>query len=226
MISKAKILQKKIGVQAAIVGAVVVGCVGVMLLTGSLKSGAMERQTQAEGGRNSDSSQVATMRNQLDKSGDAEKRFITIETDYPSGVYAADSDAMKDWLRNAKDRFRFGNNFKLTLALEKKSENSALATLNYDVMVREPMKLEFTAMSDMHVFSFIKELTTLTPGFIRITSLEMTRSNDMTINSFRQLRAGLNPEFVTVKLEFTWVGVQPKAPEAGTAPDAAAEPGV
>lgn len=207
--NKLKRLQKKLGMTAAICIAVLVVTGGIMAVTGSLASGASERKATAESGRSQDQAQLDTMKQQLEKAGDAEKRFITIQLEHPNQDFSTNSEALKDWLRSAKDQYRFADSFKLTLALEKKSEKPEFANMGFDVIVREPMKLELDAISDMHVFSFLDQFQRDPPGFVRITKVELLRKNDMNATSYRQMLTGLNADFVSAKVEFSWIGVQP-----------------
>lgn len=219
--NKAKQMQKKLMKLAAIVGGVVVFSAIAVFVTGSLASDAQQRKAAAEGARNSESAQIANIRTQIEQSGDAEKRFVAIELNHNSADYSANTDALKDWLREMKEKYRFGDSFKLTLALDKPSDKPEFSNLNYKVSVREPMKLEFGALSDMHVFSFVQQLQNDMPGLVKITKFEITRKNDMNTNSFRDMAAGSVNEYVDAVVEFTWVGIEPKEKEQSqTAPAA------
>ncbi|PZP86603.1 MAG: hypothetical protein DI582_02365 [Azospirillum brasilense] len=207
---KIKRMQKKLVKQGAIIGVVVVVAGGALFATGSMKNAAVERKNAATSARDQDNAQIASMRGQIDQSGAAEKRFIEIELAHPSGDYATNSERMKETLRDAKDRYRFANSFKLTLPLETKSAKPEFSALNYDVIERLPVKIELGAISDAHVFSFLDELQKKTPGLLRITNLEMTRRADMDISSYTEMLGGQNPENVGASIEFTWVGIEPK----------------
>ena len=208
--NKAKQMQKSLGKLAAIVAGMVVVSIGAMFLTDSLADSAAQRKATAESARNSDNAQISTMRNQIEQSGDAEKRFIDIALNHTSSDYSANTDALKNWLRTKKDEYRFSDNFKLTLANEKKAEKSEFSALSFDVSVREPMRLEFGAISDTHVFSFIRQLEHDTPGMVRITKLGIQRKNDINTASLREFAGGAAPENVTAEIEFSWVGLAPK----------------
>lgn len=195
---------------AAIVGGIVVISIGAMVLTSSLADSAAQRQAAAESARNSDNAQISTMRNQIEQSGDAERRFIDIALNHTNNDYSANTDTLKNWLRAMKDQYRFTDNFKLTLANEKKSEKPEFSALNFDVSVREPMELKFGAISDTHVFSFIRQLEHDMPGMVRITKFNIQRKTDITTASLREFSGGAAPENVSADLEFTWIGLEPK----------------
>ena len=131
--NKAKQMQKSLGKLAAIVAGMVVVSIGAMFLTDSLADSAAQRKATAESARNSDNAQISTMRNQIEQSGDAEKRFIDIALNHTSSDYSANTDALKNWLRTKKDEYRFSDNFKLTLANEKKAEKSEFSALSFEI---------------------------------------------------------------------------------------------
>lgn len=223
--NKAKQMQKKLVKLGAVVGGVVVLCLVVMMVTGSLADSAAQRKVNAENARNNDSSQISTMRNQIEQSGDAEKRFVDISLQHSSSDYSSNTDTLKTWLRDMKDKYRFTDNFKLTLANEKKSEKPEFSALNFDVTVREPMKLEFGAISDTHVYSFIEQLEQDMPGMVRVTKLDVSRKTDITTASLREFAAGTAPENVTAGVEFTWIGIAPKEEKKSDATEAQPVPG-
>jgi len=208
--NKLKTMKKQITKIGGIAAAMVVVTGGVMVFTSSMASSAAQRKTDAENARNNDSSQVSSMNQQIAQSGDAAKRYLEIQLKHPNPDFSANTDVLKEWLRETKDRYRFSNDFKLTLALDKPSDKPEFANMNFDVEVRSPMKLDFGAISDMHVYSFVEQLLLEQTGFVRITRLELKRRTDMDATSYRQFLSGLNPDYVSASLEFEWVGVKPK----------------
>jgi hypothetical protein len=79
------------------------------------------------------------------------------------------------------------------------------------------MKIDFQAVSDMHVFSFLEELRAAAPGLIRIDMVSLKRTADMLDASISQIASGSTPLLVDVKVEFTWIGIAPKEKKAGEA---------
>lgn len=208
--SKKKTLQKRTAVQAGIALAIAAGFGGVMLMTGTLADDAEQNRMRVESTLNQDRSQLATLRSQLERSGDAEKRFVDMQLYKTGNNYSASSDAMKEWLRVAKDRYRFGNSFKLKLSSQKPSDKQELQSFNYNVFLRDEMEITLDAISDMHVYSFIQQMDRAGPGFIRITRLDIERKSDMDNEMLRQMVSGLAPELVSATIQFVWVGLDPK----------------
>ncbi len=199
--------------------------VGLLLVTGSFADSSAQKKQQASSQLSLDQSQLNNLRTQFTKSGEAEKRFAEIILYHPNPDYQANSDTLKTMLRKSKEQFRFADNFKLTLAQEKISEKPEFSGLNYDIAVREPMRITLEAISDAHVFSFIDHLRTQAPGLVRITRLEVKRKDDIDSQILGKMNAGDAPALVEATLDFTWVGVQArKAEPAEAKPKSAGAP--
>lgn len=217
---KAAAMKKAIIRQGVITAVIVIAAVGLMVGSGMLKSKAEQAKTTAESMRSSNTGKLSAMQTQIKESGQAEQEFLSISSTHKSDDYSANSDVLKNWLRDAKDHYRFGDGFKLTLPLEAPSDKTELSALNYDVTVRAPVKLELDAMSDLHVYSFLQALLAETPGLINVQRVEMSQNTPLTDDAIRQMRNGLAPMLVRSTIEFNWVGMEPKEEAAADAPPA------
>lgn len=204
-------MKKKLGMLAGIVAAVIAGAAGIMMVTGGMAESAVQRKNNADSALSQAQGQLNTMDTQLQQSGEAEKRFVELQLDHPNPDFSLNSDAMKAWMQEAKNRYRFSNSFKLFMALDKPTDKAELTNLNFDIAVRDPMRLDVGAMSDVHIYSFIEEMQRTMPGFVRITKMNLERKADMNASTFRQMLAGVNPEMVSGTIQFLWVGISPKA---------------
>ena len=218
--NKLRQLRKQLIRDVAIALAVVIGASAIMLLTGSFADSAAEKKQQSSSQLNLDQSQLNNLRTQFTKSGDAEKRFAEIVLYHKNQDYTANSDALKTLLRKAKERFRFADNFKLTLAPEKIVEKPEFSGLTYDITVREPMRITLEAISDMHVFSFAEFLRAETSGLVRVTRVDVKRKDDLDAETLGKINSGDAPSLVEATLEFTWVGIKPKEQAAVSKPAA------
>lgn len=217
---KAASMKKAIVKQGVVAGAVVLVATGLIVGSGMLKSKAEQTKTAAESARSSNTGRLSSMQTQIQESGKAEEEFAIIAATHQSDDYSANSDTLKQWLRDAKDQYRLGDGFKLTLPLPTPSDKPELSALNYTVEVRSPVKLELDAMSDIHVYSFLDSMLRELPGLIRLSNFDLTQSTPMTEETARQMRMGLSPMLVRATLDFSWVGMEPKEEAATDAPPA------
>ena len=218
--NKLKALRKTLMREAAIAGAVLGFCFALTLASGMLAASGEKTKNEANAQFAKDQSELSNLKNQINTSGTAEKRFLEISAGRNNDDYVADSDAMKTLLREAKNTFRFADNFKLTLAPVKGGDKPEFAGLNYDVSIREPMRIELSAMSDIHVFSFIQHLQAQAPGIIKFTRMELKRTADMDTVALTAMSGGQIKELADATLEFTWLGVAPKKSNPVTPPAA------
>ncbi|MEJ0010725.1 MAG: hypothetical protein WDN72_09765 [Alphaproteobacteria bacterium] len=208
--NKLKRLQRRLVKAGAIVAGAIAAAAVVMVLAGNFADSAAKGKLAANGKLTQSQGQLSNLRSQLDRSGDAEKQFLIIQQGRPDTGYSANSDTLKELLRAAKEHYRFSDSFKLELATEKPSDRPEFSTLDYDVTVREPMKLSLEAISDMHVYAFLATLSNDAPGFVRITSLDLKRKGDMSGDAIGQMAGGGAPMLVDATVEFSWIGIAPK----------------
>jgi hypothetical protein len=180
---------------------------------------AAQQKMDAERKVSTDSAMLADLRSQMEKSGQAEKRFGVILQSRNNQNFTMDQDLLYSWLKGATARYRLGT-LKFTRAAEVQSTKPQLMNLNYTVTVRQPIKIEFQAVSDVHVFSFVDELVRAAPGLIRIDSMQIKRRSDVTNDVLANIRNGITPLLVDAKIEFSWIGIAPK--ETKSVPSTAA----
>jgi len=216
--NKQKQMVKKLTV-VALGALVVLGATGgLFYLTGAMADDMAKKQEDAKNALQSTVTETATLRTQLEKSGEAEKNFSTLLLVRTNTDFTANDDALKDMLRRAKTQYRLSNGFKLSITPEVPTDKSDLANLNFNITARPHMKMEFDAISDLHVFSFIDDLGRQAPGIIRLDSVNIQRKSDMDAASLIDMQRGGTPYLVGAVIEFTWVGIAEKAAAPPTQP--------
>ncbi len=210
--NKYKQLTKKIartGITAgAIVGAIAAVYVGVTMYAGSVS----EERKKYEDQYTQDRGLLADLQSQMTKSGEAEKRYIAIQADRTNPDFEATMDGpggLNDFLRDAKTRYHFD---KLTIKPVKEvlSDKRELANIQYNVLLRPHLVIQFQAVSDVHVFSFIDDLRRAAPGYVHIDKVELKRTADINDSAVQQMQAGSSPILVNALIEFTWIRITPK----------------
>jgi hypothetical protein len=214
---KFKFLVKRLGIETAIMAVLIAFTAGLLLLSGSLSTQATEDKTRAESAMNQDMSQLTSVRNQLEQSGEAEKRFVQIQLARNNLDFSGGTEALKQWLRQAKTQYRFANNFKLNLPPQKPTDKSELSGVEYNIGVREGVMIELEAMSDLHVFSFVDDLSRNAPGLVKVTGVEIERKEEMTQGVLAQMMGGVAPNLVAAKVKITLIGITPKDRKPETA---------
>jgi hypothetical protein len=208
--NKYKQLTKKIaktGIGAAIaIGVCLAFYVGISMYAESV----VKQKTEVEQKVTSDDGMLKSMKDQMDKSGEAEKRYASLQEKRSTQVYYSSLEEFYNLLRQMNGRYQIdkpkvGKNTKEMLS----SKQELAHFNNYDVMER-PLSFTFDAISDLHVFSLIEEMRASAPGMIRIDGLTLKRTTDMIETSYTNLSAGSSPLLVDAKLEITWITIVPK----------------
>lgn len=202
----------------AVVAAVGGAYAGAMMYGDSVE----QKRNEAEGKFNSDNSLQTNLQNQIDKTGASEKSFVTIQAWHSSPSYYAEMTDMVAWLKNAGNHYHFSAAKLSPPSDEAVSDKPELTSIdNYKVLVRSGMKLDFDALSDTHVFSFLDDFVSNSPGFVRIDKVTLIRKSDIDDKILSQIRSGVMPLLVNASVEFTWIVVTkkekptPNNPQAG-----------
>ncbi len=195
-------------IRKTVVSGVIVGVfAGVYFFTDSLLKQSVTEKTEAEQALSKNQSQANSLSDQLQKSNVAEKRFLETQSARLNFDFSSNNAGLKEWLRSAIARYRFASNFKLSLTAEKQADAKDLSTKTHQTVEHRDMRMEFSAISDAHVFSFLNDITRSAPGFIVLENVTLKRTGDIDKNSITSIRAGAAPQMVEAKIVFNWVGL-------------------
>jgi len=219
--SRLQSLKKQVTRESALIGGGVVAAFVLMMGTGYLSEGAIQRKNMAQSQFTQSESQLGMMRGQINKSDDAEKRYIDIRLDRNNDNFLNDTDELKELLKQMKEQYRLSDNMRLTISADKVSERPEFQALNYKVIVRDDMEITTGAISDVHLFSFLQDMNRRMPGVIRIKSFSMTRKSNMSFENLAQLSSGSRIEMTDGTIKFTWLTLEDKNPPKPAADDGA-----
>ena len=214
-------LVKAIIRQTIICGIVIAASIGVYFLTDDMVTSSLDTKNAAETDLGQQQSKVTSLDAQVKKAAVAEKRFAALQGDRVSLDYTANTEVLKDWLRHAKEQYRLSNSFKLAITPDKPVDLKELNGTNYAAIEHPAMKLDFSAMSDTHVFSFLDDLLRNSPGIIRIDAVQLRRNGDMDAATAKQMQNGATPYLIDAQIEFNWIGLKAKEDKTPTTPSPA-----
>lgn len=209
--NKYKLLIKQTVRLATLCGIISAVVIGLMIGVGFLESGVEERLKTTEKKLSDDKNLLSSLRKQLDQSGDAEKRFLAMMEQRSGSDFSAKIDNFKAWLRDAKDRYHFQISDKVSTDVEALSDRPELVNLEgYNIYVRPHFSFEFKAPSDLHVFSFVRDIQRSAPALIRIDKVQVSREQEMTDAIINSMRTGSIATLVDAKIEISLIGVRVK----------------
>lgn len=223
--NKQKKLTQLVVKQGKISAVIVLVFLGIYFATDYVLSRAEEEHSKADQSLAQEQALATSLSNQIEKSGFAEKHFLETQRYRTNMDYSNNTEGMKSWLKSAIGRYRLASTFKLSLTTAKPLENNELSGSKYELVQHEGMRVDFSAISDTHVYSFIEEMAAAAPGLIVIDSLNLTRMGEVDKARISDLRRGTEVYLVSGQMRFNWIGVNEKtnknsafaAPAAGGA---------
>lgn len=207
--NKLKILQKML-IKKAIIAAIVIAiCAGIYVAIDSIDSGYIQQKSEMEAGLGMATNDRNQLQSKIEGANTSEKNYTNLLLAHPNAEFEAKREALVEFLNRAKVHYRFSA-FKVSLTPEGILSDTAFTSPEGEITIRDNMQIELSAISDMHVFSFLSELLTKAPGFIHLKSLTIERKNDMSNAMLDQLQNGNLVEGVSAKIIVSWVGVRVK----------------
>lgn len=209
--NKLKQLQKMI-VALAIRMAVMVAVFGAIYAGVAMYAGTVEKEKEeATSKYTQDNAKLTDYRSQINKSDYADKRYSDIMADRTNTQFTSDIVAIQAWLRVASEQYKL-NGMRLTPKATEISDRPEFANIDFTISLRKGMRLEFNAVSDLHVFSFLQDLGQSAPGIVRVEKLTIRRTSDITDANIAAIASsGAMPLLVNVTVDLTWIGIDPKA---------------
>lgn len=203
----------KCGVAMAITGA-------IFAAASTYEGSVLQKKKETEDKLAQDEALLATLTAQLDSTDSAQKKFIDMQGGRNVDDFSANFEAFQSFLKAAKERYRL--TIEILAEKEAVSDKAELKNFAHDVMVRPKVELTIKAISDVHVFSFIRDLQKNAPGLVHVRKLSLKRleKNDFTDQTYDTLKSGASPLLVEATIELTWLRFVQKAakPVANTAP--------
>lgn len=107
----------------------------------------------------------------------------------------------EDIFKALEEQYRLAD---VSLDLSKPKELQDQYKTRTTVVVTSDITVSFSAISDLHVFSFIQDLIAKLPGYTKIQSLSMSRGANLSADMIENARFGDYPRLVNVKLSLLW----------------------
>lgn len=156
--------------------------------------------------------EVNTLTNQIENTKGAQVQFSKYVLTRKNTDFSANVDAAKILLSTLREQMNLGQDLRLTLNTDVPLNDPVFSNLPHKISMREATKINMTAATDMHIFSFAQALQAAMPGIIEILALKVTMKNSGIDNTtLTQISTGGNPALADAELVFNWYNIQPKA---------------
>lgn len=208
-------------IKLLLVAFVIVGVVGGVYGGIATYAATIEQQKKAaELKANEDKAEKTRLEDQLNKSGEAEKRYATLMQERTSQNFEGKNDPLIIWLREKLAQFRLKpNDPKSSAGAEIETDKPELKNFPYTINVRSNARISLEAVSDTHIYSLIENMPQSAPGLVRIDSVTIDRNAEMNETHLSNLRTGAStPLLVSAEVEFSLISLRAKEDKTGTPP--------
>lgn len=155
--------------------------------------------------------EVNTFTNQLENTKDAQSQFSKYLLTRSNTEFSVNVEAVKALLNRLRDQLRLGQDLRLSLSTETQMTETNLAALPHTIMWREGTKLTFTALTDMHIYTFVDAMSKEMPGIVQITGLKVNRKGEgLDPRNLAIIGGGGRPDLAEGELTFNWYDIQKK----------------
>ncbi|MCI5049764.1 MAG: hypothetical protein MRY32_05470 [Rickettsiales bacterium] len=203
--------KKRLTIEAIIVGVLVVAIlIGVFVVSDLHQSRkddlrAARRQTQQL------ENKATEYEEQINVAGVSTQIYDELSFRKASMNFMVDRNILREKLAALKERFRM-NHLSVEASPESNYQNKELDALGVTAK-QSLIELNFGAMSDVHVFSFVRALSYEMPGLVRPVLFEMRRDQPLNNQNLRLIKAGQSPQMVSGEFQFMWYGFSPDEKE-------------
>lgn len=195
---------------------ILVVAVAIYVAASMFQSSIEEKKASVESSNNQLQTDMANMLSKIENVDSSEKKYATFIAQRANQNFIIENEKVRDVLQNLISRYRLKLDGKLEYSAEKKLDAPELAALERPVLVREDAKLKFSAISDVQVFSFAKDLVEQLPGIVSFKRVKITRKGELDAATLTKLSAGQIEYLVDAEIVFDWYGLEPAQPPKDT----------
>lgn len=221
---KLEVLRKKLIKDSLKVFGAVAACVALYVAVSTWSSSAVQGKNEVDGRSAQQQGEIASLRDKIENSGSSQKLYAELSEERQNENFTIHNEQVREVLQELVKRYRLGIKDKLEYSAEQEFRHPELTTMTTPMIVRQETKLNFSAISDIHAYGFIRALSRELPGVVRFTRLKFTRKAVLDKSVLDQLAQGQTVYTVEVEMAFDWFGFkEEEKADAEAAP--APEPG-
>lgn len=167
---------------------------------------AEEKKTSAERDLRQTRTQISQLEQKFDIYESSFSAFNDIETSLLEGEFALDIDTAKKTIDTLRKEHRISN-LRLNIAPQEQFGQKNSDYTGYEPVFRE-VSLEFSALSDAHIYTFMNMLKEQLSGLQRITNIDIKKSRPLSNDILKDVRRGSTPLMAQVETSFLWIGIK------------------
>ncbi len=205
---KLKHLKKKLVLEGGIAAAIIAAFVGALIFVDGEITTEEQEQRVLKGNLASLNKQITELERKHGIVNSSIVEFRRLKERMGRGDFVIDRDQATSIFDTLRKKYRISN-LSMTVTPKDVMRGNDIQRPTAQITVSEA-SLEFDAMSDVHVFSFIQEATQTLPGFLHITRFRINRQRKITPDVYVSVSKGEMPRMVSAEVGFMWVGIEDK----------------
>ncbi len=165
-------------------------------------------------------SKIATLEEKYDFARSSLELYNELNKELLAGRYDTNRNDAQEILNRLRKKYRINNlSVRFGEAITSSGDGSTDNTSSMEIISRD-INLTFDALSDLHVFSFLKAIEKEMPGFLSYASVSVTRQRQLTRDALLEISEGKEPRIVNAEIVYNWQGIQKKGKATDEAPAA------
>lgn len=203
-------LKKRVIVEASIAGGFVAAAIGVLVFAIHLTDTQKDALAQVKQMTRTELVKLEDFNKQIEKTGISSQVYEEVVGRKVNLNFILDRTALRNALGQLKEKYRLSH-LAMEVTPSDKYTNKELEALSIEAQQMR-VKLNLSAMSDTHIYSFMQDMQQSLPGFVKPVIVTIKRERKMDVDALSQMKAGNSPPMVSCVIEFMWYGFKPPAP--------------
>lgn len=215
---KLKTVKKKATMEGGIAAAVLVVLGGIYFLLSEMTDSSNQELTQVQGEVAGIAAQIADLERKYEIVKSSMLKYQDLADKLKAGTFdigtksAETQDKAIRVLKALDDKYRT-----MSLNLTIPGDPTLLSEELYKKKTAETRVVDVTlamdAYTDIHIFSFLNEMSQKLPGFFKYTEFSIQRERTSSIDLLAELSRGDKTKVVSCNIKGSWYGLFPKLPE-------------
>lgn len=201
-------LRKKLITEGGIAAAIIAALIATIIFIEDNVTTEEQQQRVLKSNIQSLASQISNLEKKHGIVNKSMSEFRRLKDRQRRGDFKIDRDQATDIFNTLRRKYRISN-LSMTITPKSTMINPELERPTAEITFSEA-SLEFDAMSDIHVFSFIHDAEETLSGFLRITQFQIERQRKITPDVYISLSKGEEPRMISARVNFMWLGIDEK----------------
>ena len=134
--------------------------------------------------------------------------YSALDQKLKEGHFKLDIASAKKILNQLRQKHRIAN-LTLQMTAQNRFGQEDPSSVAVEPVFRE-VTLSLAALSDLHIYAFLKDMETSLPGYIHFTKATLTRIRPLSDDILREVSLGSTPALINANITFVWLGIVPK----------------